>query len=75
MENIRVEKPEKEKLEQMGVFSWPIWQKEASTFPWHYSDRETCFLLEGKVKVTPEGGGPSLADAGIISRPQPAAAS
>ena len=45
-------------LSELGVRSWPTWSKEASTFPWHYDDRETCFFLEGDVIVTPEGGEP-----------------
>ncbi len=52
---IIVEKPKKEQLENMGVFSWPIWEKEKSTFPWYYDEKETCYFLEGKVRVTPEG--------------------
>ena len=51
-----VKNPEKEQLEQLGVFDWPIWEKEASEFPWHYDEREICYLLEGEVEVTPEGG-------------------
>jgi uncharacterized cupin superfamily protein len=54
---IRIEQQaEREKLESMGVFSWPIWEKEPSEFPWFYDTTETCYLLEGEVKVTPEGG-------------------
>ncbi len=37
------------------MFAWPIWQKEVSTFDWHYEDRETCYLLEGRVKVESQG--------------------
>ena len=46
------------KLDVMGVFDWPIWQKEVSTFPWKYDQQETCYLLDGEVIVTPEGGEP-----------------
>jgi len=38
-------------LQKLGVKSWPIWEKEPSTFPWHYDDTETCYLLTGKVNV------------------------
>jgi len=31
--------------------TWPIWTKEASSFPWHYDDQETCYILEGAVTV------------------------
>lgn len=32
--------------------------KEVSVFPWIYDEREMCYLLEGEVIVTPEGGAP-----------------
>ena len=51
---IRIEKPDKTKLERLEVFSWPIWEKEISTFDWHYDTKETCYILEGKVKVEPK---------------------
>ncbi len=50
---ITVERPTAEELEALGVFDWPIWEKEASRFPWHYDESETCYLLEGKVTITP----------------------
>jgi uncharacterized cupin superfamily protein len=56
MERIRIEKPNAEKLEQLGVSSWPIWEKEVSRFDWSYDEQETCYFLEGKVRVEPEGG-------------------
>jgi len=43
-------------LNQLGVYDWSIWEKEVSEFPWHYDEKETCYLLEGEVEVTPEGG-------------------
>ena len=46
------------KLEVMGVFDWPIWEKEVSEFSWQYDQQETCYFLRGKVIVTPEGGQP-----------------
>lgn len=53
-----VKDPGRKTLDSQGVFSWPIWEKEASEFPWSYDERETCYLLEGDVIVTPEGGEP-----------------
>lgn len=59
MSTIRIEHdPSPDTLEQMGVPGWPIWTKETSTFPWTYDASETCFLLEGEVVVTPDGGDP-----------------
>jgi uncharacterized cupin superfamily protein len=51
-------KPSPMKLEVLGVYDWPIWKKEVSKFPWKYDRQETCYLLRGKVIVTPDGGEP-----------------
>lgn len=45
-------------LEQQGILTWPIWTKEVSEFAWTYGETETCYLLEGEVLVTPDGGEP-----------------
>jgi len=59
MEKIKIENsPSKEKLDEMDVFSWPIWEKEASRFNWVYDDKETCYILEGRVVIEPEDGDP-----------------
>jgi uncharacterized cupin superfamily protein len=50
----------------MGVFSWPIWEKEVSRFNWVYDDTETCYLLDGRVVVEPEGGDPVEFGAGDL---------
>ncbi len=58
-EKISIEhNPAPAKLEVMGVYDWPTWSKEASTFPWSYDNSETCYILSGEVVVTPEGGEP-----------------
>lgn len=55
---IHVEKPSEEKLQQLNVRSWPVWEKEISEFPWNYDEKETCYILEGEVVVTPVNGNP-----------------
>ncbi len=50
--------PSDARLAELGVSGWSIWEKEASEFPWYYDNEETCYLLEGDVVVTPEGGEP-----------------
>ena len=55
---VHVEKPTEDKLEKLGVDLWPVWEKEASVFPWEYDEKETCYILEGEVEVTPDGGKP-----------------
>lgn len=50
--------PTEEQLDKLGVFSWSIWEKEVSEFPWTYDEPETCYFLAGDVIVTPDGGTP-----------------
>eukprot|EP00252_Welwitschia_mirabilis_P019405 TRINITY_DN447_c0_g1_i1.p1 TRINITY_DN447_c0_g1~~TRINITY_DN447_c0_g1_i1.p1 ORF type:complete len:170 (-),score=16.26 TRINITY_DN447_c0_g1_i1:348-857(-) len=53
---IRIERnPSQDKLSELKVRSWPKWGCPPSRFPWTYTAKETCYLLEGKVKVYPEG--------------------
>ncbi len=56
---IKIEhQPSEERLNQLKVFSWPIWTKEVSEFPWTYDSQETCYFLAGEVIVTPDRGQP-----------------
>jgi len=50
MVEINVEKPSNEKLKSLGVDKWSPWECEPSTFDWEYDEKETCYVLEGKVK-------------------------
>ncbi len=50
--------PSPAKLEVLGVYDWPVWRKEASSFPWRYDREERCYILRGRFLVTPEGGTP-----------------
>ena len=60
MEPVTIKRPDEAELIRLGVSDWPIWEKEVSTFDWHYDQPETCLLLEGKVKVTPKDGGEAV---------------
>ena len=67
MPEIRIERdPPRERLEALGVEGWPVWSCGVSTFPWTYDETETCYLLEGEVVVTPEGGEPLTIRAGDL---------
>jgi hypothetical protein len=50
--------PTQAELTQLSVYSWPIWEKEVSQFPWFYDEQETALILEGEVTVTPKDGEP-----------------
>ena len=56
MSQVKIEKLAQEKLKEMGVFSWPIWEKEVSCFDWSYDSTEVCYLLEGNVVVKTKDG-------------------
>lgn len=59
MDQILIEhNPSEAKLDVIGIYGWPIWSKEVSNFPWTYDRQETCYILEGEVTVTPDGGEP-----------------
>ena len=36
------------------VFGWGTWGCGVSKFPWTYDQNESCYLLAGKVTVTPD---------------------
>jgi uncharacterized cupin superfamily protein len=50
--------PGQDRLTILGVQSWPTWSAGVSRFPWTYGDSEACYILEGAVTVTPDGGLP-----------------
>lgn len=53
---IKVKKLMPGELRGMGVFGWPIWEKEVSRFPWSYDETEECYFLEGEATVKTEDG-------------------
>ncbi len=48
---IKIEKPDENGLNSLGVRNWPIWECGNSEFDWHYDQMETCYILEGEIKV------------------------
>jgi len=53
---IKVQRLSEDELKKRGVFEWPIWGKEVSSFPWVYDSVEECYLLEGDVIVETADG-------------------
>ncbi len=71
MAEIKVEKPSKETLDKLKVFSWPIWEKEKSKFDWHYDEQEICYFLKGQVTVsTKDGKSVSFGKGELVTFPQ-----
>lgn len=56
MAEVTVEKLSDDQISAMDIKSWPIWEKEASTFDWTYGSTEQCLLLAGKVTVKTDNG-------------------
>lgn len=48
--------PSQEKLKELGVSSWSIWDCAPSKFPLDFSMTESAYVLEGEIRVTPQGG-------------------
>ena len=43
-------------FKEKEIQKWQIWTCEASTFPWEYDNKESCYILEGYVDVELENG-------------------
>ena len=41
---------------QHGIKTWPTWECEPSSFPWHYKDKEICLIIAGEAKINTKGG-------------------
>lgn len=66
MAEIDVRQPSQAELEELGVLDWPVWEKEASRFPWTYDEKEVCYVVAGRVTVEPEDDEPVTFGAGDL---------
>jgi uncharacterized protein len=55
-EIVVVHQPGEDFLAAQGCRRWGTWGCEVSKFPWTYDSNESCYLLKGKVTVTPTDG-------------------
>jgi uncharacterized protein len=69
-QHIKVERPSPEKLKDLRITSWPIWEKEPSSFDWHYDEKETCLFLEGEVTVKSEGSEVKIKKGDLVEFPK-----
>lgn len=51
---MKVWRPKNDEIVKTG--DWGEWNKEESVFPWQYSERETCYILEGEAEVFDDRG-------------------
>lgn len=61
-----VHNPSEDKLKELGVSKWAIWEKEVSKFPINFQSTECAYVLEGEILVTPKGGTPVRIVAGDL---------
>ena len=67
---IKVEKPSEKALSDLGVRSWPVWEKEISRFEWYYDEKEVCYFLEGEVTVETKHGNVSFGKGDLVTFPE-----
>jgi uncharacterized cupin superfamily protein len=62
-EKIKLEELQKKNI---NISGWSKWECEPSEFDWEYSSKETAYVFEGYVIVTPEKGEPVIIEAGEL---------
>ena len=71
MMQIEIKKSAQLDLEELAVKDWPIWEKEESSFDWHYDSTEICYFLEGDVEIEmPDGKIVSIGEGDLVTFPQ-----
>ena len=56
MNKVIVKKLSEKEIDNLGINSWPVWEKEVSRFNWKYDSEEQCYILEGEFTVKTEDG-------------------
>ncbi len=68
---IEVKKPAQAELTTLGVMAWPVWEKDVSSFGWHYDEKEICYFLEGEVEIdTPSGRKIKIGKGNLVTFPK-----
>lgn len=56
MSKVNIVKLTNKELAELGIESWPIWEKEISRFDWTYSENEQCYIIDGEFVVETSNG-------------------
>ncbi len=56
--------------QSLGIYSWPIWEKEISRFDWYYDLTEHCQILEGRVIVETDEGNVEIKAGDFVTFPK-----
>lgn len=59
-----------EKIRELGIKSWPVWECDISTFDWHYDKKEECYFLEGSVVVETDEGNVQFGEGDFVVFPK-----
>ncbi len=51
---VEVEQLDLDELEELGVYSWPVWKHEEDKFDWYYDQTEKCLIINGNATITTE---------------------
>ena len=53
MSEIIVKQLSENEIQEKGILTWSC---DKSEFPWEYSERESCYIMEGQVEVKTNSG-------------------
>lgn len=56
MNEISIKRLAEKEIDNRGIKTWPVWEKEISRFPWTYSDNEECLIIEGEFLIETKDG-------------------
>lgn len=51
---IEIDQLELEELEELDVFSWPVWENDEEKFEWYYDKTEQCYIVSGEATIVSE---------------------
>ena len=68
VKDVTVKKPSDK--ETTTCKTWPIWKCQPSTFDWEYTEKETCYIIEGKVTVSDKHGTVSFGPGDLVIFPE-----
>ncbi|NQU34268.1 MAG: cupin domain-containing protein [Bacteroidetes bacterium] len=56
MSKVKINKLSDKEKREMGILTWPIWEKEISRFSWTYSENEQCYIIDGEFTIETDEG-------------------
>ena len=62
--------PTEKTLTDLKIKEWPLWSKEVSKFEWFYDEEETCYFLEGQVKLDIDNGRLEFGKGDLVTFPK-----